>query len=90
MDITYTISLTVTRSLVDCDPSFTMDEHCEAMESQEFRTRLEREVIQALRKIDGDCDCEVMETKRVPDFTDEPQNIADTGVDTWSEYRCER
>ena len=61
--ITYTLNLTITRNTLDCDPDFTVDEHLEAMASPEHKRRLEREVIQALRKLDGDCDCEVMDTE---------------------------
>ena len=61
--ITYTISLTITRGTVGCDPSYTEDEHIEAMASPTQKRDLEREVLRALKKLDGDCDCEVMDTE---------------------------
>lgn len=61
--ITYTLSVTITRNTIGCDPDFTEDEHLEAMTSLKQKRDLEREVLQALKKLDGDCDCEVMETE---------------------------
>lgn len=61
--ITYTLSLTITRSTLVCDPSFTEAEHLEAMAGPAQKRELEREVLRALKKLDGDCDCEVMETE---------------------------
>lgn len=92
MDITYTLSVTVTRAVGSwlCDD--TPDELREAaewMEGREAQREIEKEILQALKKLDGDCDCEVIETARSKD-EDRPQNIADTGCDTWEEYRGER
>ena len=63
MTITYTLSLTITRNTLGCDPSFTDAEHIEWMAGPVAKRELEREVLQALKKLDGDCDCEVMETE---------------------------
>jgi len=55
--ITYTISLTVKRAI-------RTEEDCtaEGMASREAQRDLEKEVLKCLRRLDGDCDCEVMET----------------------------
>ena len=73
--ITYTINLTITRAIrvEDLDPSYPMADHIDAMTDQKAKTELEKEVIQALRKLDGDCDCEVMETAVSED--DEPEPV---------------
>ncbi len=64
--ITYTVSLTVTR------PVRTYENDSEApdvaavaewMVSREAKHQLERELLKALRKFDGHCDCEVMEVR---------------------------
>lgn len=89
MDITYTLSLTVTRPVRANDYDDTTADVAEWMRGKDALRELEKEILQALRKIDGDCDCEVMETEQsAPE--DEPQTIADTGCDTWAEYRGER
>ncbi len=106
MDITYTLSLTVTRSVRSWQHDDTPQELAECadwMVSAEAKRELEKEVLQALRKIDGDCDIEVMDTERIGDMeppNDEPrrkltrqerlQGLADSGCDTWEEYRGER
>lgn len=59
-DITYTLGVTVTRAVM----ADTADERpavAEWMRSQQAKTELEREILRALRKIDGDCDAEVMD-----------------------------
>lgn len=65
MDITYTISITITRAVCACEEDAVVEAGW--MESAEAKWQLEREVLQALRKLDGDCDCEVMDTERVHD-----------------------
>lgn len=59
--ITYTLNLTITRAVQLFDLEATLAETAEWMTSREARRELEREVLQALRKFDGDCDVEVME-----------------------------
>jgi hypothetical protein len=56
MDITYILSLTVTRPV-----------HLETadwMVSEQAQHELEMDVLQALRSLGGDCDCYVMEVSR--------------------------
>ena len=59
-DLTYTLSVTVTRAVM-ADTADELSAVAEWMRSQQAKTELEREIIRALRKIDGDCDAEVME-----------------------------
>lgn len=59
--ITYTLSVTVTRPVRPDDHDGTPEEAAEWMASREAKRELEREVLRALKKIDGDCDVEVME-----------------------------
>lgn len=81
--VRYTLSVWIERPIRDV-------EDAEWMPSAAAQRELEREVLRALRKVDGDCgDCEVVETPVIED-EDGPENIADTGVDTWEEYRGER
>ncbi len=63
--VEYTISLTIKRALDprDLDEAFTIEEHAAAMRESKAKRELEREVLHALRKLDGDCDAEVMETR---------------------------
>lgn len=60
--VRYSITLTIDRPIrwADCDVEhYTPTEIIEEFtESKELR-RVEKEVIQALKKLDGDCDCEV-------------------------------
>jgi hypothetical protein len=58
--VTYTLSLTVTR------PVWKSDEDAAVwMVGSLAKRELEREVLAALRRLDGDCDIEVMETRLV-------------------------
>lgn len=59
MKIQYTLSLTVTRPVVP-DYDETEDVAIEWMESTMAQRALEREVLAALRRLDGDCDVEVV------------------------------
>lgn len=62
--ITYTISLTITRPVRTYDNDSTADDAAAVavwMVGPDAQRELEREVLQALKKLDGDCDCEVME-----------------------------
>ena len=65
MDITYTLSVTVTRPVRLFNNDDTLQETADWMVSREATRELEKEVLQALRKIDGDCDVEVMMTEQV-------------------------
>ncbi len=51
--MTYTLTLTITRSVGDADEAAWMRE-------SKAQRELEREVLRALKKLDGDCDVEVM------------------------------
>lgn len=64
MDITYTLSLTVTRPVVDSDVNGNLKDVAEWMVGTEAKREIEREVLRALRTLDGDCDIEVMGTER--------------------------
>lgn len=60
--VVYTLTLTVTRPVLADDPA---DEAAAAewMLGAAAKRELEREVFRALRKLDGDCDAEVMEAR---------------------------
>lgn len=104
MDITYTLSVTVTRPVRINDYEDPLQVCADWMVSAESKRELEKEVLRALRVLDGDCDVEVMETECVgalePEAEPEPsrtltrqerlQGLADSGCDTWEEYRGER
>lgn len=101
MNITYTVSVTMTRPVGGWTCDETPQEHADAadwMQSAEAKRELEKEILQALKKLDGDCDCEIMETAREttqaeddePRSEDRLQALADRGCDTWAEYRGER
>lgn len=67
-DITYTLTLTVTRPVRTWDTDDTPAELATAaawMQSREATRELEREVLRALRVLDGDCDVEVIDTATV-------------------------
>lgn len=76
MDIVYTLNLTVTRPVYLHDTEGKLKDVAEWMESKKALRELEREVLQALKKLDGDCDVEVMDTEPVgeieADDNDEP------------------
>ncbi len=59
--ITYELSVTVTRPVRTNYDDQTTQEIAEWMVSREGKREFEREVLQALRKIGGKCDVEVME-----------------------------
>lgn len=103
MDITYTLTVTVTRPVRLGDIEDTLRETADWMVSAEARRAIEKEVLNALRKIDGDCDAEVMDAECVgtlDEEDDEPkrkltqqerlEGLADSGCDTWEDYRGER
>jgi hypothetical protein len=64
MDIKYDLTVSITRPIrpEELDPSFALSEHVTEMASPRAYRELEREVIQALRKLDGDCDAEVIDS----------------------------
>jgi hypothetical protein len=64
MDITYTLSLTVTRPVESWqgdDTGLELADAAEWMGGKDAKRELEREVLKALKTIDGDCDVEVLE-----------------------------
>jgi hypothetical protein len=64
MIVTYTLQLTVTRAIDDAyDPDFTPQEHADCMVNAKSQRELEKEVLVCLRRLDGDCDVEVMDCK---------------------------
>lgn len=66
LSISYTVSITVTRPVASWqgeDTATEIAESAEWMVSAEAKRELEREMLRALRVIDGDCDAEVMETQ---------------------------
>lgn len=77
MDITYTLNLVVTRPVYLHDTDVTardtadLRDTAEWMQSTEAKRELEKEVLHALRKIDGDCDVEVMDTEAVGEIEDD-------------------
>jgi hypothetical protein len=60
MDILYTLSVTITRPVRLYDHDDTLQQTADWMVSHTAKRELEREVLRVLRKLDGDCDCEVM------------------------------
>ena len=66
MDITYTINVTVTRPVRN-DADQTPESVAEWMQSPKAEREIEREILRALRVIDGDCDAEVMTVTPVLD-----------------------
>lgn len=61
LEMTYELRLTVKRP-VERDHDATPAEAAAFMDGYKERRALERDVLIALRKIAGDCDCEVMKT----------------------------
>ncbi len=61
--VEYTLSLTVKVPVRLYDDDATVASVAEWMMSAQAKRELEREVLQYLRKLDGDCDIEVMDTK---------------------------
>jgi len=63
--VRYTLSLTIDRPIrwEDCDTDgYSMAEILDEFVGKKALREVEREVLQALKKLDGDCDCEVQET----------------------------
>jgi hypothetical protein len=58
--VRYTIALTLTVPVNEQDP-------LGAYLSQAAKTGVERNVLMALRKLDGDADCAVMDAEQVPE-----------------------
>jgi hypothetical protein len=65
--MTYTISVTVTRPIRVYDSEYTLADTAEWMAGTQAKRELEREVLRALRVLDGECDAEVMESAIVDD-----------------------
>ena len=60
--IIYTLSVTVTRPVDYDNADETISQKAEWLQGREAKRELEKEVLHALLRLDGDCDCEVMET----------------------------
>lgn len=71
MDIVYTLNLTVTRPVYLHDTEGKLQDTAEWMLSTEAKRELEKEVLKTLRRLDGDCDVEVMDTEAVGEIEDE-------------------
>lgn len=95
LTVTYTVSVTITRPARP-DADDTLTDVVAWMVSPIAKRELEREVLRALKKLDGDCDAEVLETSI--DGTPEPErdeayeraaqraemdDFADTGGKDW-------
>ena len=63
--VEYTVTVTVTRP-VRYDREAPMAEQEAWSVSADAKRELEREVLHALRKLDGDCDCEVIDANILP------------------------
>lgn len=75
MTITYTLSLTVTRAVGDgSEPLETLKDIALEMASAGEKRELEREVLLMLRRLDGDCDIEVMSHEITIEDTDTPED----------------
>lgn len=62
-EVVYTVSVTVTRPVRLYDTEDTLADTAAWMVSREAKRELEREVLKALLKLDGDCDAEVLEVE---------------------------
>lgn len=82
MDITYTLTLTVTRPVRSYfyDDVQTPAAVAAEMVSAAAKRELEKEVLQALRKLDGDCDVEVMDTEAVGPITEDDEPCLSDGT----------
>lgn len=64
--ITYTLSITIERPVRTYDNDSEADDAAAValwMTGNEAKRNLEKEVLRALRVLDGDCDCEVIEVR---------------------------
>ncbi len=61
--VEYTVSVTVKRAVKPADFDQSVEECAAWMRGFAASRELEREVLRALKKLDGDCDAEVMETR---------------------------
>ena len=63
----YTISITLDRPIRqdELDPAFSLAEHLASYVSTDVAREIEREILRALRKLDGDVDCEVISSEIV-------------------------
>lgn len=58
--IVYTLTVTVARPLRVYDDAYTLQETTDWMMGAQAKRELEREVLKALRTLDGDCDAETI------------------------------
>lgn len=60
--VVYTLTLTISRPIRrdEWDSAYPESEHLESYVDANAQRELEKEVLQALRRLDGDCDVEVM------------------------------
>lgn len=66
MVITYVLSLTITRAVgPETETDVTIADMARWMAGSEAKRELEREVLKTLRRLDGDCDVEVMTVEEV-------------------------
>jgi len=63
--VEYTVTVTVTRP-VRYDHEAPMAKQEAWSVSADAKRELEREILRALRKLDGDCDCEVIDANILP------------------------
>ena len=68
MDIEYSLKVTIKRAIVDCSEQ-------DWKQSNAAKMCLEREVLHALRKLEGDCECKVTE-HRILDDDGEPIELS--------------
>lgn len=62
-EVVYILSVTVTRPIRLYDTEDMLADTAAWMVSREAKRELEREVLRALRKLDGDCDVEVLDVQ---------------------------
>ena len=60
------------------------EDDLEWMSTKDARRELEREVLRALKVVDGDADLEVLDVEIIHE--DGPETLADRGTDTLDEY----
>ncbi len=61
--VEYTVSITVKRPVRPLDIDQSVEAAAQWLTGMSAKRELEREIIRALRKLDGDCDAEVLETR---------------------------
>ncbi len=65
--VRYTVNLTIERPIrrEEWDATYTEMEHLSSYTERPTLREIEKEIIKALRKLDGDADCEVMDAQIV-------------------------